>query len=259
MVSVTALKITTTARTASFRYPHVMVGRLPTYEMPPPATIYGHLCSVVGKWFDPTGLEFAYIFTHQGIGEDLETAHVVEEAGNRRGINELGLPKNLEGSINIQRRQFLLNVEMHLYVKGPSEMLNQLKIGFISPVFSYILGRSQDLATCHSAIMVDLAAGQRFFFSGTLLPWELRPYVTNGVPVLMPAKIDYLNYREPTFAQYVQIGTRPLRIDLCEEGDDVLSSRPFEQALVDANHHLEVRGVTYSRGLWFMPMRGVGN
>ena len=42
-------KVRILAPTASFRYPHFLVGKQITYSMPPPSTIYGHVASAVGQ------------------------------------------------------------------------------------------------------------------------------------------------------------------------------------------------------------------
>ena len=69
------LKVVAEGLTTSFRYPHFMQQVHPTYEMPPPSTIYGHIASALGKWFDPTGVEFAYRFTFTAKVNDVE--HVI--------------------------------------------------------------------------------------------------------------------------------------------------------------------------------------
>jgi len=61
-----ALKVTAEGLTTSFRYPHFVQGVQPTYEMPPPATVYGLVCGVLGEWFDPRGVRFALHFTFAG-------------------------------------------------------------------------------------------------------------------------------------------------------------------------------------------------
>ena len=41
------VKVVAEGLITSFRYPHFMWQKQPTFEMPPPATIYGHICSAV--------------------------------------------------------------------------------------------------------------------------------------------------------------------------------------------------------------------
>src|SRR5208337_833108 len=98
-------------------------------------------------------------------------------------------PVNVVCSPNPQRREFLLRPKLTLYLRGRDELLNLLRAAFLNPEFPYILGRSQDLATCRSAEFVDLSESDDVFFSHTLLPYEWRPWVVPGVSVLMPVAI----------------------------------------------------------------------
>jgi len=77
------LKIVAEGVATSFRYPHFMQGVHPTFRMPPPATIYGHICSALGEWFDPKGVLFGVQFFHKGVFEDIEHVHVVGPATGR--------------------------------------------------------------------------------------------------------------------------------------------------------------------------------
>lgn len=252
------LKVESSAVTASFRYPHIMIGRLPTFEMPPPATIYGHLSGVLGEWFEPKGLKFAYTFTHQGIGEDIELGHMIEINMTKKDKNLNGLPKNVEGSLNPQRRNFLFRPRMTLYLSGDEEVLSRLKKAFLSPAFAYILGRTQDLATCHSAEWVELAFSDRVFYSNTLLPWSLRQWVLPGVPVFMPESINYQNLREPRFERYLQLTNRPLRIFGEGVEDDIISREPFNDILVDSTETRIFNNWELPRGVWFHDLKGMG-
>lgn len=252
------LKVCSSAVTASFRYPHIMIGKLPTFEMPPPATIYGHLCGVLGKWFDPDGLEFAYTFTHKGIGEDLELGQMIEFASGRADRHLGGLPKNVEGSLNPQRRQFLLKPSLTLYLRGPEDLLGRLKAAFSSPVFSYVLGRSQDLATCHSADWIELLPTERAYFSHTLLPWSLRPMVLPGRPVYMPKTINYRRLREPVFDRYLELNNRPLRVFGEDREEDILERGAFKKLWADKTDVKTFFNRELPRGVWFHPLEGMG-
>ena len=252
------LKVRSSALTTSFRYPHIMIGKLPTFEMPPPATIYGHLCGVLGNWFEPEGLEFAYIFTHQGISEDLELVHMIEKASGRQDKSLGGLAINIKGSLNVQKRQFLFKPSMTLYLKGTDQLLEQFREKFMSPEFAYILGRSQDLATCHGAEWIELSSSDRAFFSHTLLPWNLRPFVLPGQPVYMPQSINYRELREPIFERYLQLGQRPLRIFAEGVEEDIISREPFVNMWVDNAEVKTFLGHDLPRGVWFHPVSGLG-
>jgi CRISPR-associated protein Cas5t len=97
-----ALKIVLEGVTTSFRYPHFMLGVQPGFPLPPPATIYGHVCSALGEWFDPEGVAFAYHFTVAGEGYDLEHIHVLSASSGKLPGGER---KALEGNINPFKRQ----------------------------------------------------------------------------------------------------------------------------------------------------------
>ncbi len=84
------LKVQCEAFTTSFRYPRIQAGSLRTFEMPPPATIYGHLAGVIGSWFDPEEMQFAYTFEHQGKGLDLETRQPIEAGSGRNSKAQKG-------------------------------------------------------------------------------------------------------------------------------------------------------------------------
>src|SRR6266516_4874299 len=73
------LKVVAEGLTTSFRRPHFMHGIQPTFRMPPPATIYGHLCSALGDVVPPEGIAFAYHFTAQTSFSDIEHTHIVFE------------------------------------------------------------------------------------------------------------------------------------------------------------------------------------
>src|ERR1051326_6547126 len=98
------LKVVAEGLTTSFRYPFFMQGIQPSFEMPPPATIYGHVCSAVGEWIEPDGVQFAYHFTHQGQCDDVEHIHVLAPSGGKMP-NDKRLPKVLEGAVNPFKRQ----------------------------------------------------------------------------------------------------------------------------------------------------------
>ena len=193
--------------TTSFRYPHFIWGRHPTFEMPPPATIYGHLCSAVGEWVDPSEVLFGYRFTHEGKGEDLEHVHAVA-AGTRRPIRERGQvvfpdPVNITGNINPLTREFLFYPKMTLYV-SPVRYAES----FRSPHYPTILGRSQDIMSYKSVEVVNLVRARSAYYEHTILPWEMRVRTHWGVTILMPKYVDYSRGREPTFERYVILQNR---------------------------------------------------
>jgi CRISPR-associated protein Cas5t len=258
MAGLKVLKVETSAHTASFRYPRIQVGRLPTFDMPPPATIYGHLASVMGDWFDPEDLSFAYSFRHSGKATDLETFHPIERGSGKTSLRKRGwdFPVNVQCSTNVQYREFLVHPRLTLYLQSAdSDLLDRLRQAFISPFFSYLLGRSQDLATCHTVVFSDLVASSEAFFADTLLPFEWRPWVSPGTTVLLPYQIDYRRVRTARQERFLQV-TRPA-LYVFDGTDDVTSRSALpEQFLTDPDEVQEVVGRKLARGLHFFPVRG---
>lgn len=195
------LKIVLEGTMTSFRYPHFMLSVQPTFPLPPPATIYGHICSALGEWVDPQGLAFAYHFTAAGEGEDLEHIHVLSAAtGKAPGTK---LPKVLEGNVNPFTRKVLLHPRLVLYLNRP-----EWQEAFRSPRYPVVLGRSQDLACYTSIEVMDLEQRSDVYFEHTLLPYHMATQTSVGVVTLMPRWLDYWQNRKPTFERYVMLQQR---------------------------------------------------
>lgn len=195
------LKVVAEGLTTSFRYPHFMQGVHPSYPMPPPATIYGHICSALGEWFDPTGVRFAYTFTHAGEVRDIEHIILLKPAsGTLPGTRT---PKVLEGNVNPFERHLFFRPRLTLYI-------NRLEWepAFRSPRFAVVLGRSQDLFTYTDIRVVELEQAERAYFQNTLVPYEMALQMGRGLTVLMPRFLNYHRQREPTFARYVVVTER---------------------------------------------------
>jgi CRISPR-associated protein Cas5t len=191
------LKIEAEGITTSFRYPHFMHGIHPTYDMPPPATIYGHICSAVGEWVEPEGLRFAYHFTTAGRVVDLE--HIIVSwrgKGTLPGTD--GLPTALEGSVNPFARHLLFRPKLVLYLNRP-----EWAQAFRSPRYAVVLGRSQDLFTYTRVTTLDLVGAEQAYLEHTLLPYEMATRTDRGYTILMPRYVDYAAGRKPTFARYL--------------------------------------------------------
>lgn len=195
------LKVVAEGLTTSFRYPHFMQGVHPSYEMPPPATIYGHICSAVGEWVSPVGLRFAYRFTYDAEFDDMEHIHVLTPATGR--IKGTALPKVLEGNVNPFTRTLLFRPSLTLYINKP-----EWEPAFKSPAYAVVLGRSQDLFTYTEVSVLELQRADRAYFEHTLAPYGLVLNAARGVVVLMPRYLDYNNKRTPTFARYLIIRNR---------------------------------------------------
>jgi CRISPR-associated protein Cas5t len=175
----------------------------PSFQMPPPATIYGHICSALGEWVDPTGLQFAYHFTYQGVVKDVEHIIVLSPgAGKLPGSQH---PKVLEGNVNPFDRELLFQPRLTLYLNRPEWEAN-----FRRPHYAVVLGRSQDLFTYTQISVIEVEQAARAYFEHTILPHQLAVQVMQGVTVLLPRYLDYAYKRTPTFSRYLVVKDRVL-------------------------------------------------
>ena len=197
------LKVVAEGLTTSFRYPHFMQQIHPSFQMPPPATIYGHICSALGEWFDPTGVQFAYHFTHQGQGQNVDVEHIIVLSPSGGNLPGTKIPKVLQGNVNPFERELLFQPRLTLYVNRP-----EWEPAFRSPRYAVVLGRSQDLFTYTHVGVVELEQADRAYFEHTLAPHEMALRTMRGITVLMPRYLDYARNRAPTFGRYVVIGKR---------------------------------------------------
>lgn len=254
-----ALKITTEAVTTSFRYPHIQIGRLPSYDLPPPATIYGHLAGVLGDWFEPEDLEFAYVFQHSGKGIDVETGQPIERGSGQNTWKKRGwdFPVNVKCAPNPQRREFLLRPRLTLFLKGREELLAAFHQAFLNPAYAYVLGRSQDLATCVDSCWVELTESDQGFFSHTLLPYSWRPWVSPGTTVQMPRSINYHRRREPEFEIYLQVLWPPLKL-YSGSSDTIARDRLPGRFWIDPEEQHDFLGRALFRAMYFHPVIGPG-
>ena len=253
------LKVQTAAFTASFRYPRVQVGMLPTFETVPPASLYGYIASAVGDWFDPRPFEFAYVFEHQGKAQDLETSHPIERGSGKNMLKSKGwnYPINLECKTNIQSREFLIFPKLTLYLRAASvALLEPLRDAFGSPHFSHVLGRSQDLAHCGAPEFVELGESANAFFNHTILPFSWRQAVLPGRVILLPTQTDYTAHRQTMSDRYLHVTSPTLHIASDLPGDCLNRKALPETFAVDEQDQKQVRGVTLSRGVHFFALRG---
>lgn len=201
------LKVVAEGLTTSFRYPHFMMGVQPTYEMPPPATLYGHVVSALGEWFQPEGVLFAIHFTYAAQFEDLEHTHLVGPASGK--LPGTSFPKATDGLVIPFRRSILFRPRLTLYLNRP-EWADALR----HPRYPVALGRSQDLFTYTRVEVLDLQVAQHAYLEHTLLPYTFARRTAQGVVVLMPRFLDHAQNRFPSFHQYVVLHRRIRTADL---------------------------------------------
>lgn len=200
------LKVELDAITTSFRYPHFLVGKHPSYRMPPPATIYGHICSALGEWLPKDSIKFSYCFFYLGKCNDLEHIHVAK-VSSRKMDNKFGYLKNIEAEVNPLSREILLFPKLILYINA-KYLLNKLFDAFQCPHYPVILGRSQDLATYKKISFVKLEKSSRWYLENTLLPWSFRTRLSEGTSILMPTFINPEDRRQVEWDRYVILGHR---------------------------------------------------
>ena len=191
-------KIQIEAPIASFRYPHFLIGRQVSFDMPPPSTIYGHIASAMGGWFDPTSVTFAYQFRFKSKGSDLEHQHIITKGGQGFKWQGKKYPVSVKATVQPHLRDFLFGCQLTLYLDPP-----ELADAFRKPAFCVILGRSQDLASIVSVEVIELQEAKSAYLEQTLLPFSMRPLLGRGVTVLMARYIEPLPAREPHFDRFI--------------------------------------------------------
>lgn len=207
------LKVVAEGITTSFRYPHFMQQIHPSFLMPPPATIYGHICSALGEWFNPAGVRFAYHFTSRAQVVDVEHVIVLGPAGGK--LPGTDIPKVIEGNINPFERTMLFQPRLVLYINKP-----EWEPAFKSPRYAVVLGRSQDLFTYRDVRVVELEQAQAAYFEHTLVPHDMALKTQRGVTMLMPRYLDYANNRSPTFSRYLVLQERVFSTDFIHFGNE---------------------------------------
>lgn len=175
-----ALKIVAEGSLTSFRYPHFAQGVHLTYEMPPPATIYGHVCSAVGEFIPPQQTQFAYHFIYDAKVFDYEHLHFFGK----------------EPKMNPFNRELLFNPTLTLYLSDTS-----LEPYFRNPRYPVVLGRSQDLMTYTKVEVITLEKADHAYYTNTILDLKAaREIGGRTYSATMPAFIN--PERQATWQQY---------------------------------------------------------
>ncbi len=184
-----AVRVKVEGPVTSFRYPFFAQNVQPTLPVPPPATLYGHICSAAGQRLDPALLQVGYSFTHRGLFEDYE--HLWFEGG--------------EFKMNPFIRQLIFEPHLLLYVTYPD--VAWLADCFRSPRYPVVLGRSQDLMAYTAVDLVELTEAPEVYFEGTLLPPALGAAVEGSTyPLTLAASMD--ERRQPRHESYIVLEGR---------------------------------------------------
>jgi CRISPR-associated protein Cas5t len=179
------LRIRAAGPVTSFRYPFFVQGVQPTYLLPPPATLYGHVQSALGE--PPGPFRLAFHFSHAGRFADYEHTHLFGR----------------EPKLSPFTRELLFQPRLTLYLDRPDWLP-----AFHAPHYPVVLGRSQDLMQYTDVQVVNLAQAAAAYSEGTLIPLE--EAVSIGAEAFtalrMPAYID--PSRRPVWETYAQIEQR---------------------------------------------------
>ena len=186
---------------SSFRYPFIMIGRQLSYPVPPPATIYGHICSAVGDFIPPEEIKVAYSFQISGKVNDLE--HLYIASPTTKKIKGWDYPAVLNCGEQTQPglREMLFQPKLVLYLhcEDPEFLLTALR----EPKYMVTLGRSQDLAVYRRVDKVNLVEGEEGYSDGGLLSLECRFHTTAGTVYRLPRYIDPLNRWQVRWGDYL--------------------------------------------------------
>jgi CRISPR-associated protein Cas5t len=184
-----ALRVTIEGTITSFRYPYFVQGVQPTYEMPPPATLYGHVCSALG---DPAPVPFrvALHFTCAAMFMDYEHTHLFGR----------------EPKLSPFKRELLFGPRLTLYLDQP-----EWWTAFQQPRYVVTLGRSQDLMRYADVRVVTLVATQDAYVEHTLLPLyeraaRYRERLEGLTALTMPRFVN--RQRRVTWGQYALVKRR---------------------------------------------------
>lgn len=199
-----ALRAAIEAPTASFRYPHFLVGRQPSYPAPPPATVRGLLAAALGLPACPAEHSVAISFRSTGRVDDLEHEHIV--VAGRGKLPGTSLPKAAEATIQPVLREVLCGCRLELTVSGGD--LQALAGALRRPAFALSLGRSQDLADVSELALLDLEEDEAVYLQDCLVPGEFRPHLVRGAGLVMALHHGPPPEREPRFARMLWVEGR---------------------------------------------------
>ncbi len=225
------VKVVMRGTVTSFRYPHFIQGVQPTYEMPPPSTLYGHLCSATGQTEPLDDLEFAIHFTYASKQRDIEHTH-------------LSIPYI---QANPFQRELLFFPRLTLYI-APLHYLE----AFRAPVYPVVLGRSQDLMAYESVEIVTLQAADQAYFEHTLIPQEEAIRFRKSTAVTMARYIQPQS-RQPEWDHYAILKDR-----LLYPPDNEPLEGSYPRVWVDSDPNDEMTKTPYQgrfRGLFFQTFR----
>ncbi len=177
-----ALRVVVEGPVTSFRYPYFIQGVQPTYDIPPPATLYGHVCSALGDLLPPDSFRLALHFTFATRFYDYEHIHLFGR----------------ESKLSPFQRELLFHPRLTLYLDRPDWLE-----AFRQPRYVVTLGRSQDLMTYREVRVVELQAQDSAYVEHTLLPLETARTSLSLSALALPRYVS--PRRRVRWAQYAHI------------------------------------------------------
>jgi CRISPR-associated protein Cas5t len=220
MSRLAVVRVTVEAPVTSFRYPHFLVGRQVSYDMPPPATIYGHIASALGELPNPAAFQFGYDFRFVSRSSDLEHQHIISAGGQAFTVHGKKYRTSVLATIQPHFRDFLFKPKLVLYVNR-----RDWADAFRSPIFCVILGRSQDLASVTKVEEIELEERNGAYFEHTLLPFPYRPSVALGATVLMPKMIGPPPEKRVQFDRFITLHRERLFGGACAAPEGLAPAR----------------------------------
>jgi len=185
--ALSVLRVVVEGAVTSFRYPYFTQGVQPTYPMPPPATLYGHICSALGELVDLGTFRLGLHFTYQAQFTDYEHTHLFGR----------------EPKLSPFKRDLLFRPRLILYLDRPDWL-----DAFHAPRYVVTLGRSQDLMSYRDAQTVTLYQADRTYVEHTLLPLRLAASVKGMTALTLPRYVTV--DRRVTWGQYAMVRQRQL-------------------------------------------------
>lgn len=190
-----ALRLRLAGTITSFRHPLFPHGQQITYPCPPPATLYGLVCSALGEVVPPDAFRLAYEFTTEGKTTDYEHVYLI------------GAPSQAV-KLSPFERELLTQPRLTLYLDQPS-WLPSLR----SPRYVLTLGRSQDLMTLLEAQVVELERAASGYMRDALLPLPVPSGVQQYTTWQMPRYVD--PQRQAQWLPYAHVKTPHVVAEEC--------------------------------------------
>lgn len=181
--TMTALRVRVAGRVTSFRHPHFLTGVQPSYDVPPPATLYGHISSALGRQPPPDSFRVAVHFTYETRWLDYEHTHLFGDK---------------TAKLSPLERELLFQPRLTLYIDRSDWVM-----AFRQPRYVVTLGRSQDLMTYVSVDVVTLYKEEAAYIEHGIVPLDDAAPLRHRTAITLPRYID--SARQPFWGMYARV------------------------------------------------------